>query len=55
MEEKHLKPLLRLRLVAGYSRDDQFNALLSILQEYSIVQKLRAVVGDNSSIKNTLC
>jgi hypothetical protein len=30
-EEKHLKTLLGLRLVAGYSREDQFDVLLSII------------------------
>jgi hypothetical protein len=55
IEEKYLKTLLRLCPTAGYSREDQFNVLLSILQEYSIVRKLRAIVSDNSSTNNTLC
>ena len=38
-EEKYLKTFLGLCPVAGYSREDQFDILLSILQEYSIVQK----------------
>jgi hypothetical protein len=54
-EEKHLKTLLRLRLVAGYSGEDQFDVLLSIIQDYDIVRKLGAIVGDNSSTNNTLC
>jgi hypothetical protein len=55
IEEKHLKTLLGLRPIAGYSRDDQFDALLPLLQDYDIVQKLGAVVGDNSSTNDTLC
>jgi hypothetical protein len=55
IEEKHLKPLFRLRLVVGYSGEDQFDIFLSILQEYSIIQKLGAIAGDNSSTNDTLC
>jgi hypothetical protein len=55
MEEKHRKTLLRLRLVAGHSREAQFDALLPILQEYSIVQMLGAIISDNSSTNDTLC
>ena len=55
MEEKHLKTLLGLRPVAGHSGEDQFDVLLPILQEYSIVRKLGAVVGDNSGTNDTLC
>jgi hypothetical protein len=55
MEEKHLKTLLRLRPVASHSREDQFDVLLSIIQDYDIVQKLGAIVGDNSGTNDTLC
>ena len=55
IEEKHLKTLLGLRPVAGYSGDDQFDVLLPLLQDYDIVRKLGAVVGDNSSTNDTLC
>jgi len=55
MKEKHLKTLLGLRLVAGHSGDDQFDVLLPLLQDYDIVRKLRAIVGDNSSTNDTLC
>ena len=55
IEEKHLKTLLRLRLVVGHSGDDQFDVLLPLLQDYDIVRKLRAIVGDNSSTNDTLC
>jgi hypothetical protein len=50
-----LKTLLGLHLVAGYSREDQFDVLLSIIQDYSIVRKLGAIVSNNSSTNNTLC
>jgi hypothetical protein len=55
IEEKYLKILLGLCPVAGYSRDNQFDILLLLLQDYNIVQKLGAVVGNNSGINNTLC
>jgi len=55
IEEKHLKTLLGLRPVAGHSGEDQFDVLISILQEYDIVRKLGALVGDNSSTNDTLC
>jgi hypothetical protein len=55
MEEKHQKTLLRLRLVASYSGEAQFDVVLPIIQEYSIIRKLRAIIGDNSSTNDTLC
>jgi hypothetical protein len=55
MEEKHRKTLLGLHLVVGYSGKVQFDVVLSIIQEYSIIQKLRAIIGDKSSTNNTLC
>jgi len=55
IEEKHLKTLLGLRLVAGHSGDDQFDVLLPLLQDYDIVRKLGAIVGDNSGTNDTLC
>ena len=39
----------------GYSGDDQFVALLPILQDYGILDKLGAIVGDNISTNDTLC
>ncbi len=54
-EEKYLKTLLGLRLVIDYSKKDQFDVLLPIFEEYGIVRKLGAVVGDNSGINDTLC
>ena len=55
IEEKHLKTLLRLHLIVGHSREDQFDVLLLILQEYDIIRKLRAVVDNNSSTNDILC
>jgi hypothetical protein len=40
--------------VKGHSGKAQSDVLIPILQEYGIVRKLRAVVGDNSSTNNTL-
>jgi hypothetical protein len=54
-EERLVKALLGLRAVKGHSGEDQFITLLPILQDYDIVRKLGAVVGDNSGTNDTLC
>jgi hypothetical protein len=53
--KQYTKALLGLCPVSGHSRDVQFKVLLLILQDYSIVQSLGAVIGDNVLINNTLC
>ena len=53
--EQYTKALIGLCPVSGYSRDAQFKALLPILQDYSIVQSLRAVIDNNALTNNTLC
>ena len=55
IEERHWKTLLGLRPVSGHSGEDQFEVLLPILQEYGIVRKLGAIIGDNSGTNDTLC
>jgi hypothetical protein len=52
--EKHIK-ILTLSIVKGHNRKAQFDIFLPTLKDYSITQKLRAVVGNNSSTNNTLC
>ena len=52
---KQQKALLALCTVAGYSSQNQFNILFLVLQDYSIVQKLEAIVADNTSSNNILC
>jgi hypothetical protein len=49
------KALLALCKVKGYSRENQFEILLLVLQDYGIVRKLGAIVADNASLNNTLC
>jgi hypothetical protein len=44
-----------LRPVSGHSGQNQFDVLLSTLQDYNVVRKLGAVVADNASPNNTLC
>jgi hypothetical protein len=39
----------------GYSREDQFSILLPVLEDYSIVQKLGAIIADNALPNNILC
>ena len=47
--------MLTLKQVAGHSGDDQFTILLLVLKDYSIVQKLRAIIADNAPLNNVLC
>ncbi len=53
-DEKHTKALIALPEVDGHSGEDQFKALLPVLQDYSIVRKVGAVIGDNSGTNDTL-
>jgi hypothetical protein len=54
-EEKHMKALLALRKVKGHSGELQFAVLLLVLYDYDIIQKLGAVVADNSTTNDTFC
>ena len=54
-EEKHMKTLLAFCTVKNHNEKEQFVILLSVLQDYDIVQKLEAVVADNSDTNDTLC
>ncbi|KAK4207655.1 hypothetical protein QBC37DRAFT_247777, partial [Rhypophila decipiens] len=54
-EEKLCKALLALRSVGNHSGEEQFAALLLVLQDYGIVGKLGSVIGDNASSNDTLC
>jgi hypothetical protein len=38
--------------VPDYSGEDQFSILFSILQDYDIVQKLKAIIADNAAPNN---
>ena len=51
---KRQKVLLALKLVYGHSGEEQFKVLLPVLHDYSIIRKLRAIVGDNASTNGTL-
>jgi hypothetical protein len=53
-DKKHTKALITLPKVDGHSGEDQFKALLPVLQDYSIVRKVGAVISDNSRTNNTL-
>ncbi len=50
-----MKPLLALRAVANHSGEEQWSVVLPVLKEYGIVQKLGAVITDNSTTNDTLC
>ena len=53
--QKKQKALLALKKVPGHSSDNQFLILLPVLKDYSIVQKLVAIITDNASLNNVLC
>jgi hypothetical protein len=53
--EKYFKALIALRTIANHSGDEQFSVLLPVLQDYGIVRKFGAIVGDNASTNDTLC
>ena len=50
-----MKTLLTLYIVKNHSKEEQFVVLLSVLQDYNIIKKLRAVVTNNSNTNDTLC
>jgi hypothetical protein len=52
-DEKHTKALIALPKVAGHSGENQFKALLPVLQDYGIVRKVGAAIGDNSTTNDT--
>jgi hypothetical protein len=52
-DEKHTKALIALPEVAGYNGKNQFKALLPVLQDYGIVQKVGAAIGNNSTTNDT--
>ena len=39
----------------NHNKKEQFAVLLSVLQDYNIIQKFETVVADNSDINDTLC
>jgi hypothetical protein len=48
--------LLALRHVTGHAGEVQFEeALLPVLEEYEIIQKIGAIIGDNAGTNDTLC
>ena len=55
IEKKHMKTFFTFWIVKDYNKKEQFVVLFSVLQDYDIVQKLEAVVVDNSDTNNTLC
>ena len=50
-----MKALFALYTVPSHSGAKQWNTLLPVLEEYRIVQKLKAIIADNFIINNTLC
>ena len=52
-EKKHMKTLLALHIIKNHNREEQFTVFFSVLQDYNIIQKFRAVVADNSDTNNT--
>jgi hypothetical protein len=54
-DQKKQKALLALKKVSGHSSESQITVLWPVLEDYGIVRKLGAVVGDNASTNNVLC
>jgi hypothetical protein len=54
VRSEEAKTFLTLQKVSGYSGEDQFSILLSVLQDYGIVKKLGAIIIDNVSLNNVL-
>ena len=50
-----MKTLLAFHTVKEHSEEEQFAVLLSVLQDYNIIEKLETVIADNSDTNNTLC
>ena len=50
-----MKTLLALHIMKDYNEEEQFTVLLSVLQDYDIIKKLKTIIIDNSDINNTLC
>jgi hypothetical protein len=40
--------------IANHAREEQFAILLPILKDYSIIEKLSAIIGNNTSTNNIL-
>jgi hypothetical protein len=53
--EEYSKTFIIFCIITNYSRNKQFSVLLPVLQDYNIVQKLGAIVGNNTSTNNTFC
>ncbi len=54
-QEVLIKAFFALYTVASHSGEDQWNALLLVLKNFRIIQKLGAIIANNSSTNNTLC
>ena len=55
IDKKRQDALLALRAISNHSGEEQARVLISILQDYGIVQDLGVIMGDNASNNNTLC
>jgi hypothetical protein len=53
--EKRTKVLLVLPTVKGHGGNTQFDIFLPVLEDYGITRKLRAIIGNDSDINDTLC
>ena len=54
-DQKKQRALLAFQKVPGYSGEDQLSILFLVLEDYSIVQKLGAIIADNAPTNNVLC
>jgi len=54
-QETRSKAMLALRPIANHSGETQRDALLPVLEDYGIIQKLGSIVSDNATTNDTLC
>jgi hypothetical protein len=54
-DQKKQKALLALKQVADYNSNNQFAIFFLVLKDYGIVQKLKAIIANNTSANNVLC
>ena len=50
-----MKTLLVFQIVKNHNKKKQFTVFFSVFQNYNIIQKLEAVVADNSDTNDTFC
>jgi hypothetical protein len=53
--QKKRKALLALKVIASHSTKDSFKVFVPVLKDYSIIQKLGAIIANNVLTNKALC